>query len=81
MHASLAELTQAGRLAGAGLLQASRYAARADASAAYEVLLRVLQQAPPGSCGWSIPIEPGLAPLRDCPAAAAVLTLLSSRAS
>jgi tetratricopeptide (TPR) repeat protein len=81
VHASLAELQKAGRLAEAGLLQASMHAARADTAAACEVVLRVLQQAPPGSCGWSMPIEPGLAPLRDCPAAAAVLTLLSSRAS
>jgi tetratricopeptide (TPR) repeat protein len=75
VHASRAALTEA------GVLQASIYAARADASAACEVLLRVLQQAPPGPSGWSIPIEPGLAPLRDSPAAVAVLTLLSSRAS
>jgi tetratricopeptide (TPR) repeat protein len=81
VQASLAELRNAGRLADAGLLQASICAARADAPAACEVLLRVLQQAPPGQCGWFIPIEPGLAPLRDCAAAAAVLTLLSSRAS
>jgi tetratricopeptide (TPR) repeat protein len=80
VQASLAELQHAGRLADAGLLQASMYAARADASAACAVLLRALQHAPPGQCGWSIPIEPALAPLRDCPAAAAVLTLLSSRA-
>jgi tetratricopeptide (TPR) repeat protein len=81
VHDSLAELTKGGRLVEAALVRASIDAARGADEHASEILQRLLKNAPPGQAGWSIPIDPAFAPLREAPCFARVLTSLSSRAS
>jgi tetratricopeptide (TPR) repeat protein len=75
------ELREHGRATEAALVQAFSQALadkRADAIATLE---RMLADAPPGFAGWTLPVEPLLAPLRGEPAFRRLLTALSDRAS
>jgi DNA-binding winged helix-turn-helix (wHTH) protein len=64
----------------AGLAAACLQLTRQDPNAAIRTLDELLQGAPPGLAGWSIPIEPLLAPLRTSEAFGHVLARLRARA-
>jgi hypothetical protein len=49
-------------------------------SAAAATLSRMLDEAPPGSAGWTLPVEPWIAPIRGDQGIRAVLSRLSLRA-
>jgi tetratricopeptide (TPR) repeat protein len=49
-------------------------------TAATATLARLLDEAPPGPAGWTLPVEPWLAPLRGEPSLREVLGKLTSRA-
>jgi hypothetical protein len=52
-----------------------------DRAAAVQTLSTLLEQAPAGSAGWTLPVEPWFAALRDSSAGRALLALLASRAA
>jgi tetratricopeptide (TPR) repeat protein len=78
---TLAELVRGGRVPEAALIRAASLAASGQDSAAIATLNQLLDQAPPGQTGWQIPIDPALAPLREHPAFAPLVTKLAARAS
>jgi len=52
-----------------------------DRTGTIETLGQLLSSAPPGAAGWTLPVEPLLAPLRTDPAFQIVLARLAERAS
>jgi len=64
----------------AAIMQAGELVVRGRLDAALQALSRMLADTPPGSAGWSIPIEPLFAPLRNLPAFEALLATLGTRA-
>jgi DNA-binding winged helix-turn-helix (wHTH) protein/tetratricopeptide (TPR) repeat protein len=71
---------EGGRPDNAALLEAAIDAARGDGDTALDRLDAVLQSAPPGPLGWTLPIDPVFASLRSAPRMAAVLSALAARA-
>jgi DNA-binding winged helix-turn-helix (wHTH) protein/cytochrome c-type biogenesis protein CcmH/NrfG len=85
------ELHRGGRAGEATLVAAAEIATRAEvadvggddrrAAGAIAMLERLLTEAGPGFVGWSIPIDPLLAPLRGLAAFDRVLTIVAERAA
>ena len=69
-----------GRTVEAELMTAGTAAIEARPEDAVAALERMLQEAPPGPAGWSIPIEPLLERLRSAPAFGQILHDLARRA-
>ena len=64
----------------AALVRAQRLAADEDADAAVATLRGLLDAAPPGFAGWTLPAEPFLRELHSSQAFAVVLSRLTERA-
>ena len=78
--AAIDAMAAAGRDTEAALARAYWHLASGRREAALDALARLVHGAPPGSAGWTLPVEPWLAPVRDTPAARAVLDELRVRA-
>jgi hypothetical protein len=74
-------LNAGGRLVDAALVGAAVQAARGDQAGAMATLDRLLTDAPPGSAGWIVPVDPMLAPLRSTPGFDRLLARLAARAA
>jgi DNA-binding winged helix-turn-helix (wHTH) protein/Tfp pilus assembly protein PilF len=74
------ELRQNGRQTEAAMVTAFGHALAGRAGDAVSTLDGLLAQTPPGLTGWTIPMEPFLAPLRGEPGFSAILQRLSDRA-
>lgn len=79
--ARVEELPASGRVIDAALVGAALLAARGDTAAAIATLDRLLTNAPPGSAGWIIPVDPMLASLRLAPGFESLLAKLAARAA
>ncbi len=79
--AAITELQEAGRLAESALAATYLDVSEGEAARALDRLIALLEEAPPGSAGWTIPVEPFLAPLAETPRFSQVLALLARRAS
>jgi DNA-binding winged helix-turn-helix (wHTH) protein len=77
----LAQLTQGRRVSEAAIVSAADLAACGQIDAAATMLERLLVSAPPGFAGWTIPVEPLLAPLHGTAAFDRVLAILAERAA
>jgi DNA-binding winged helix-turn-helix (wHTH) protein len=73
-------LERAGRGTEAALTRALACVQEGDLPAAIEILARLVERAPPGQAGWSIPIEPLLQPLRHHHGFESILARLATRA-
>ena len=80
VHEHTADLQRVHRKVDAAIMQAGELVVRGRLDAALQALSRMLADTPPGSAGWSIPIEPLFAPLRNLPAFEALLATLGTRA-
>ena len=80
VHDQIADLQRANRTVDAAIMSAGELVVRGRLDEALQTLSRLLADAPLGSAGWSIPIEPLFAPLRDLPAFETLLATLSARA-
>jgi len=79
-HHAIGELRADGRSADAELLLASAHVIEGRRERALDTLERLLATAPAGSAGWTIPVEPLLAPAAESPEFAKVLFRLAHRA-
>jgi tetratricopeptide (TPR) repeat protein len=79
-RAAAEDLVRAGRTAEAVVASAIGAALAGDGDDACRRLSALLDAAPPGFAGWTIPVEPAFAPLHDRPAFQAVLHTLAARA-
>lgn len=61
-------------------VRAQRQAVTGTPDAAIETLRQLLDEAPPGSTGWTIPIDPLLGAVRARPGYRALLDTLAKRA-
>jgi DNA-binding winged helix-turn-helix (wHTH) protein/tetratricopeptide (TPR) repeat protein len=77
---AIAELRTSARLAEAAMATASAHAAAGGHEEAIATLARLVDEAPPGFAGWTMPIEPLLTGLRDTGAWGTVLARLGARA-
>ncbi len=77
---SIEDLRAHGRLADAVLASAAWQVASDRPADATTMLMEFLKAAPPGSAGWTLPVDPFLASLRRQPAFDDVLALLADRA-
>jgi tetratricopeptide (TPR) repeat protein len=64
----------------AAQLAAAAKLIRGDRDAAYRTLTRLLAEAPRGSAGWMIPVDPALSALRTHPEYQTLMALLAARA-
>ena len=64
----------------AALFRGQLLAARGDADGAAAVFGGMLDQAPPGFAGWTLPVEPHLREVADSKTVTAVMRRLASRA-
>ena len=64
----------------AALVHAQICASRHDAAGAAATLAQLLDTAPPGLAGWTIPVEPAFKDLQQTQAFAAILTRFKERA-
>jgi DNA-binding winged helix-turn-helix (wHTH) protein/Flp pilus assembly protein TadD len=78
---SITQLMQGRRVSEAAIVSAADLASCGQMEAAAATLERLLASAPPGFAGWTIPIEPLLAPLHGSPAFGRVLAILAERAA
>jgi DNA-binding winged helix-turn-helix (wHTH) protein/tetratricopeptide (TPR) repeat protein len=74
------ELIASQRTTEAGMARANWLVASGKADAACDTLKQMLDQAPAGTAGWTLPVEPWLAPIRQTPACQRVLARLAERA-
>jgi hypothetical protein len=79
-YAAIKALEQQGRRAEAAMAAACAHVVARKPTDAIATLDALLSQAPPGPAGWTLPLEPLLAPLRRTPAFDALLTRLADRA-
>ena len=80
-EAAIEELTRSGRHTEAAMSRAYwLIASKRSPAEVIDQLITLLQQAPPGPAGWTVPIEPWLAPLRQTPQFAPVLARVAERA-
>jgi hypothetical protein len=75
-----ARLRVQGRVADAEMGLAARQALAGDVTGACSRLARLLEEAPPGSTGWLIPVDPALVALRGSAAFEPILRQLRHRA-
>jgi DNA-binding winged helix-turn-helix (wHTH) protein len=80
VHGQIADLQRANCPVDAAIMRAGELVVRGRLDDAIQTLSRLLADTPPGSAGWSIPIEPLFAPLRRLPAFETLLATLSARA-
>jgi adenylate cyclase len=78
---AIGELVSSQRTAEAGMARAYWLIASGKPEAACETLGAMLDTAPAGTAGWTLPVEPWLAPLRHTPACKRVFARLAERAS
>ena len=78
--ASIADLSANGRTAEAAVSAAFADVHAGRPAEAFATLTRLLADAPPGFAGWTLPVEPFLAPLRGEPAFQDLLRKLADRA-
>jgi DNA-binding winged helix-turn-helix (wHTH) protein/tetratricopeptide (TPR) repeat protein len=78
--AAIESLRRGGRGAEASVADALLHASRGAPDRAVSVLERLLESAEPSYAGWTIPIEPLLAPVRAVPGFGSVLSRLAERA-
>jgi DNA-binding winged helix-turn-helix (wHTH) protein len=76
----VADLQRVHRTVDAAIMSAGELVVRGEADQAIQTLSSLVADAPPGSAGWSIPIEPLFVPLRQLPAFETLLATLSARA-
>jgi DNA-binding winged helix-turn-helix (wHTH) protein len=79
--AAIEDLARGPRVQEAALLRAMVLAADEELDGALGVLLRVVADAPAGFTGWTIPVEPLLAPVRALPGYRTLAATLASRAA
>jgi tetratricopeptide (TPR) repeat protein len=77
---AIAALRRGGRGGEAALAEASHHAVRGRHAEAIATLHRLLDKAELSFSGWTIPVEPLLAPLRTTPAFQTILSRLAERA-
>ena len=77
---SIEDLRAHGRVADAVLASAAWHVASGRPAEATTILMEFLKAAPTGSAGWTMPVDPFLASLRQQPAFNDVLALLADRA-
>ena len=77
----MAQLTRGQRLSEAAIVTSANLVARGQGDEACATLERLLVSAPPGFAGWTIPVEPLLAPLRGSAPFERVLAILAERAA
>jgi DNA-binding winged helix-turn-helix (wHTH) protein len=77
----ITQLTQGRRMSEAAIVSAADLAACGQIDAAAATLERLVVSAPPGFAGWTIPVEPLLAPLHGSAAFDRVLAILAERAA
>jgi DNA-binding winged helix-turn-helix (wHTH) protein/tetratricopeptide (TPR) repeat protein len=77
---AIEELKRGGRSTESAMARAYAHVVSGRAADALDVLTRLLDQAPPGSAGWTLPVEPWFAPLRQTPDGRAILAKLAARA-
>ena len=75
------ELVQGERHVEAAMARAYAHVVANDQAAAVQTLSTLLEQAPAGAAGWTLPVEPWFAALRNSAAGRALLALLASRAA
>jgi DNA-binding winged helix-turn-helix (wHTH) protein/tetratricopeptide (TPR) repeat protein len=78
--AAIDELRTSGREAEAAIATAHAQTQDGRASDAIATLARLIDHAPPGLTGWTLPVEPFTAPLRSDPAFRSVLERIAARA-
>jgi len=81
VNAALERLNSLGRRSEAAIVDAARLAVDGYVQEAAASLERALTAAEPGPFGWSIPVEPFLAPAINSPTFARVRAILAERAS
>jgi adenylate cyclase len=74
-------LRRAGRTEHAHMLDAAAFVAGGDEEKALALLAPAVAGAPAGPFGWTLPIDPVFAPLRDLPEFTRVLATIASRAT
>ncbi|HKV98490.1 MAG TPA: tetratricopeptide repeat protein, partial [Vicinamibacterales bacterium] len=77
---AIEELKRGGRPTESAMARAYAHVASGRTADAIAGLTRLLDQAPPGSAGWTLPVEPWFAPLRQTADGRAILARLASRA-
>jgi len=77
---AIEELGRGGRAAEAAMAQAYWHVAAGQTSDAVDVLTRLLSDAPAGAAGWTLPVEPWFAPIRETAEGRAILAALAARA-
>jgi DNA-binding winged helix-turn-helix (wHTH) protein/tetratricopeptide (TPR) repeat protein len=78
--AAIDTMTQAGRDTEVAIARAYWHLAAGRADQAVDILIRLLHDAPPGSAGWTLPVEPWFADVRKTDAGRTVLDQLAARA-
>jgi DNA-binding winged helix-turn-helix (wHTH) protein/tetratricopeptide (TPR) repeat protein len=78
---AIAELVSSHRMAEASMARAYWLIASDKPETACDSLRTMLDVAPPGTAGWTLPVEPWLAPLRNTPACRRVFARLAERAN
>jgi len=81
LSAATQALLDAGRHSEAALLSIAEQAWRGCISEAVTDLARLIDHAPAGSTGWSVPVDPMLAPIRHAPGLERIHARLASRAA
>ena len=76
-----AMVRRAGRTEHAKMLDAAAQVACGDEAKAMSLLESAVAAAPPGPFGWTLPIDPVFAALRDRPELARVFAAIASRAA
>lgn len=79
--AAIAELNESGRTVEAAIASSFACVVAGERDRAVQTLATLLEAAPPGFAGWTLPIEPLMADLRALPACEAVLKRLAGRAA
>ncbi len=74
------ELVASGRATEAATARAYWQVVSGEPDAACDTLSAMVDEAPPGTAGWTLPVEPWLAQIRETPACRRVLDRLAERA-
>ncbi|PYR28887.1 MAG: hypothetical protein DMF98_01590 [Acidobacteria bacterium] len=80
VHGQIADFERAHRTVDGAIVRAGELVVVGQFEEALQTLSRLLADEPPGSAGWSIPIEPLFAPLRHLPGFETLLATLATRA-
>lgn len=77
---AIREMAASGRATEAATARAYWLVASGETGVACDTLMAMIDAAPPGTAGWTLPVEPWLAPIRDTAACRRVLARLAERA-